>query len=277
MDRKMTLRGVCAAAALALVFLASAPTSADNGDNAAGQKLDQIAGKIQGYLNLIDAAMTKSAQDLGKGGIFGQKARAALKGLCSKWPTQSLMCFTTDTKGTISSIAPDSFSSYEGTDISVFSHVREMLSARKPAVSDAFRMPKGEIAISYEWPVVSPSGEFLGAVNALSDPISAIDEVIMPELGADTTNVWIVATDGEVVYSRYHEEIGKDPVIVPSSAGSSLPKLLKQIAATPSGTGTLKTPSVGHAGGKSQQCVWKTVNIRDVERRVVVLGARSSD
>ena len=187
------------------------------------------------------------------------------------------MCFATDAAGVIRAISPSSLSSYEGTDLSSIPHVKEMISLQKPSVSGAFKMPRGEIAISYEWPVVSPKGEFIGAVAALSDPIGAIDQVIKPELDADAYDVWIVTTDGEVVYSRYHEQIGTDPKIVPSSAGPSLPGVLKQIAASPEGETLLKTASVGRAGPKVQSCVWKTVRIGGTGRRVVVLGTKTSD
>ena len=277
MNRQSSLKAACAALALVAIFLSPMQSLADDDDSLLDQKLDRVSNRIQGYLNAIDLGMKGAAKSLGSTGISGPKAGTVVTNLCAKWPTNVLMCFTTDTAGVIRVISPASLSSYEGTDLSSIPHVKEMLSLQKPSVSGAFKMPKGEIALSYEWPVVSPKGEFIGAVAALSEPIGAIDQVIKPELSSDAYDIWIVATDGEVVYSRYHEQIGTDPKIVPSSAGPSLPKVLKQIAASPEGETLLKTASVGRAGPKVQRCIWNTVKIGGTERRVVVLGTKTSD
>ena len=277
MKHKSAFMAACLAALLALTFCPAGEARAGDEVDPLKKKLDRITSVIQQHLSAIDAAMTKASKELAKTGLSGDEARAALLSLCAKWPTKSLECFTTDADGAIAAIVPDEYASYVGFDTKTIPEFREMQNTRRPCASEVFRMPKGEFAISYVWSVKTAKNEPMGTVCALADPISSIDLAITPALGADATNVWLVSTNGRMLYSRYHEDIGNDPVIIPSSAGASLPSLLKKIAAAPEGSGILKTPSVGHAGAKTQRCIWKSARMRDIERRVVVVGARTSD
>jgi branched-chain amino acid transport system substrate-binding protein len=83
--------------------------------------------------------------------------------------------------------------------------------------------------------------------------------------------VWIMQTDGMIIYDLDKEEIGKilfsDPIY--KDYGSLL-KLGKKIAAAPEGEGSYIFLSPGLKEKVIKDVIWKTVKLHDREWRVVL-------
>jgi hypothetical protein len=265
-------------AACAALLIAASSSLAAGRAAAAGvpddltAKLDRIAAAIEADLQSKSSDLRGAAESLSRTGLATPEARGILSGLCAGHPS-AVDCATVDAGGVMVAVEPAKYRSAEGSDISGQAHVARLRETRRPAMSEPFKAVEGFYAIDLEWPI-PPQGKALkGAVSMIVRPRVFLDGIVKPELDRDTSDVWILETDGRIIYSRFRKDVGDNPLATPSLvSGATLTSLVRQIVADPSGRGQFETPPVGGIPPRIRRCAWKTIGVHDRQWRIAVFG-----
>lgn len=255
-----------------LFWCASAGASNTTAPLNNAQKLDLIIGAIQEKLDIMSTDLQQTAAGLAKTGLASAEARRLLAELCQKHPSV-VDCSTIDTSGRMVAVEPPAYQHVEGSDISSQAQVVKVLQTKKPVFSRPFKAVEGFHVMDMEWPVLSAKGQLLGSVSVIARPFVVMDAIIKPQLSRDTSDVWVLDTEGQIIYSRYRKNLGDNPLATPSLVGGgTLDDLVVQITAEPSGTGHFSSAPVGNQPPRITRCMWKTIPILDTHLRVVVFG-----
>src|SRR4030043_1817997 len=91
----------------------------------------QIQNAVQLELDSRDGDLSAAASQLSSTGLSGPEARQILNGLCSKYPFM-IDCLTADAAGKMVTVAPDEYSTYEGSDISTQDVTVKFNETKKP-------------------------------------------------------------------------------------------------------------------------------------------------
>ena len=121
---------------------------------------------VQAELDNLDSDLFSAASELSGTGLSGPEARQILNGLCSKHPFIIDSC-TTDVAGKMVTVAPEAYSSYEGSDISRQDPVVKLRETKEPVLSQVFTAVEGIDAAVIMWPIFSEKGDFIGSLSAL--------------------------------------------------------------------------------------------------------------
>lgn len=241
------------------------------------EKLDNITEKVLTKINSAGADLQNAADALAKTGLTSPEAHRILLDLCAKHPA-TVDCSSLDVNGIMVAVEPAAYKKFEGSDVGTQDQIVKLHKTRKPVVSGIFKAVEGFYAIDMEWPVLSPKGELLGSASMIVRPVVALDRQILPELGHDASDVWVMTPDGKIIYSRYREDVGDNPLVTPSYVGGeTLHELVKEIAAKPEGTGHFNSKPIGGLPPRLTRCVWKTVTVYDSQWRVVLFGDARED
>ncbi len=252
--------------------------AADTSASASAEvQLDKISSAIQDTLTSMNNDLSTAAQTLAHAGLDGDNAHVVLSDLCDKHRS-AVDCCTIDARGKIVAVEPPTYQEIEGKDVSNQHQVADLIRTKKPVLSKPFKAVEGFYAIDMEWPVLSAKGELLGSVSMIVRPISFIDGIVTPQFKGNKSDVWVMQPDGQIIYSRYRENVGDNPLATPSYiSGPTLASLVKQIASQPEGVGHYNTPPVGGFDPMARRCVWKTISINETQWRVVVFGKLRDD
>ena len=232
--------------------------------------LARFTPELQATLNRIDdtvAAHLKQAKDapLSEQGL--RKLLAAIY----RDEEAAINVSYIDGKGVLLYVEAPEYQNHEGTDISGQEQVAEMIRKPRPMLSKVFTAVQGFYAVTVSYPVLDQKGKFAGSVSVLLRP----DLILRKLLGKldipPEHDLWIMQTDGQIVYDRDAEEIGRmlfsDPLYAPYE---SLLTLGRSIAAKPSGTGEYIFESSWGQSKVIKQASWDTVRLHGTEWRLVL-------
>jgi len=158
-------------------------------------------------LGKIDAALSKAARQLGRSGLAGEDARAALRELCGRF-AYAIDCAAVSEQGIMVTIEPASFSGFEGGDISQQQQFKQMRETRRPVLSRVFRTLEGIDAADAEYPVITPDGCFLGSASILIRPEKLLDQQIAPITQGLPVHIWTMETGGRILYDQDPSQVG---------------------------------------------------------------------
>lgn len=233
-------------------------------------KLAAIADLLRSRIAQNDRDLAAAAKAIAASGLAGAQARAALSDLCAKHQT-FVDCVTIDPNGTIVIVSSSTYQRLQGQPAIGQDVLQRTLATRAPAVGNLFQAPEGFFAISINWPVIAKGQTPLGVVRAIARPTLFLQEMIEPKLPPGFEDVWVMQTDGRIIYSRNKDAIGDDFLPRYTSGGkSTLPDLVQTIASTPSGTGTYRQEPVGKADPVQVGCAWQTVDVHGTPWRVAI-------
>lgn len=222
----------------------------------------QIQKAVQLELDNLDSDLSTAASQLSGTGLSGTEARQILNGLCSKYPF--IIDFATaDTAGNMVTVAPDAYSSYEGTYIAT-----ENMTA--PALSQMIRAVEGMDAVFLIWPIVSEKGNFMGTLSALFKPETLLAAASEPALKGTGIELNVMQLDGLTIYDSEGSETGKNLLTDLSfSAYKELVELGAKMAAQESGSGSYTF--INHATGKpvKKLAFWSSVGLHDTAWRLI--------
>ena len=225
---------------------------------------------IQTVLDRIDTDLAAAAEDLAHTGLESAETRAILNELCDNHP-YVIDCCTVDPNGMMVAVEPEAYREYEGLDISDQEQVLRLQETQEPVLSLAFRAAEGFDAAALQWPIFAPDGELSGSASILIRPGSLLATLIAPEVQGFPIDVWVMQTDGLILYDPDVEEIGRnlftDPLYQP------FPELLAlgaEIAANESGSGSYTFLGRGMSAPVEKSASWVTVGLYGTDWRVVV-------
>ncbi len=269
---------ICAACIALLLTCAPAGAAEEAAVTMIGNpRLDSIAASLQGVLEQMAGDLAAAAARLGRLRLDSPEARAVLSDLCGRH-LSAVDCSAIDPNGIMIAVEPGQYREAEGADISSQEQVARLRGTKKPVLSKAFKAVEGFYGIDYEWPILSKKGELLGSVSMLVKPQAFIDRIVSPQLDAATSDVWVMQTDGQILYSRYPKEVGDNLLAVPAfDTGPSFNRLVRRIASQDEGAGGFRAPPAGGLGPARQRCAWKTIESAGTPWRVVLFGSHEED
>lgn len=232
--------------------------------------LDSFVPDLQNRLNRIDeslaALIEKSRVDVNK----ESEIRRLLNALLDE-NSDIIEASFVDTKGVMRQIEPSEYKNFENTDISSQEHVMAMLKKPAPLLSSGFSAVEHFTAVVISHPLYDSKKVFLGSINLLIRPELLVESLLKKTAIPDDYELWVMQTDGMIIYDEDSNEIGKmlfsDPIY--ADYGNLL-KLSKKIVASPAGEGSYIYLAPESNEKAIKNAIWQTVRIHDREWRVIL-------
>jgi len=230
---------------------------------------EQIQKTVQSQLDSLDLDLSNAAAGLSRTGLSGADARQILNGLATKYPFIIDTC-TADTAGKMVTVAPDAYSSYEGSDISQQAVTIKFNETKKPLLSQMFTAVEGMDAVVIMWPVLSQNGDFMGSLSALFKPETLLAAASEPTLKGTDISLNVIQLDGLNIYDSGLVDTGKnlftDPEFQPYS---ELIALGHRMVDEQSGYGSYTF--IYHPTGQTMKkmAYWATFGLHGTEWRLV--------
>lgn len=260
------------AAVAALLLAAPVVASA-----AAPAFLDRAAQALEGEFQRLDAGLQRAAQALGRAGLTGEKARAALAELCGGFD-DAVDCAAVDPAGRMVTIEPAAYRPHEGADIGAQEQVRRLRETGKPVLSRVFTAVEGFPAVDAEYPVVTPEGRFLGSVSLLFRPERLLGRVVVPLVeGAAPEKggraIWAMEENGHILYDVDTAQVGLNLFTSPLYRPyPGLVELGRRIARLPAGEGAYAF--LRESRGReavTKRAFWQSVSLYGTSWRLVAV------
>lgn len=228
--------------------------------------------EISEELSDIDEDLSHAAKKLAKIDLKGKEAREILAELCED-RDYVYDCAILDPTGKLVTIEPEGVRSYEGTDISSEAAVKKVLATKRPVLSDVFQCLDGTNRIDFEYPIISNKGEFLGAISMLVNHSALLESIIAPVVQGKPYSIWVMQTDGTVIYDPDPVQVNKNLFTDPMYADfDSVISFAKQAAEMPSGASSYDFYKKG-LNDKTivkKDTVWDTVSLYGTDWRIIV-------
>ncbi len=238
--------------------------------------LDRLAEEIVDGLNSLDRDLKEAAESLSGLHLRSDAARRTLKGFYSRHPTV-IDCGTAGERGILLAIEPQAHQASEGEDISGQAHMIRLLGTRRPVMSGVFRSVEGPEAAVIHQPVFSKNGVFTGSVFALFAPEYILAGVIGPVVSNLPVEVFLMQTDGRMVYSRDASETGLNLLTDETEQFSSgRSELARKLSAAETGDATFLSSRGAGEDSRSLRAVWRTISLHGAEWRLVVTAAEGA-
>ncbi|MDD3591153.1 MAG: cache domain-containing protein [Sulfurovum sp.] len=249
-------------------------TLVEEGETDAPQKLnltlERFVPELQGQLNRIDASIAKEIEKNGVNIQNEGEVRKLLRSVFDSNPHIVDASFI-DTHGVLRLVEPGDYKNFEGSDLSSQEHIIAMLKNPQPLLSGGFVSVEDFLGMVIARPLYDSSNHFAGTISALIRPELFITPMISKSMIPEDYELWIIQTDGMIVYDLDKEEIGKMLFSDPIYQGyESLQKVGRKIAAAPEGEGSYVYLAPGHGEKVVKKVIWKTVKLHDREWRVVL-------
>lgn len=214
-----------------------------------------------------------STQILAGTGITGSGAEVVLQRKLDALPW-ALSSVTISPEGIIVAAVPEHYHEIVGRDVNYQHPVQEALSMKVPRVSEVFMMEEGFAGISQSAPVFAKDGSYLGYTDVTYRPETLIARAVDPIIDWTPYNLWVVQTDGRIIYDVMEEEIGKNLFSDASYQDPDLQPVLARITSEPTGAGTYRYWDRVWDREIDKDAVWGTAGIDGAVWRVVVTRER---
>ncbi|HNW44115.1 MAG TPA: hypothetical protein PKI19_06400 [Elusimicrobiales bacterium] len=225
--------------------------------------------QLEALFGALDQALSQAADELGRTGLKGARARKVLQDLCASDPAIA-DCAAIDGKGVMVTVEPAAYKSFEGTDISAQEQVAELRENRSPVLSKVFRTVEGFEAADMEYPVFS-DGQFAGAVSALLKPEAILQGLLAGEAQDPALEAWLLQPDGRILYHADSAQTGRllfqDPAY---KAFPGLLKLGKQMVSAEAGSGSAEFPGRATEGPVKKEVLWTNIGVYGMQWRLAV-------
>ena len=176
-----------------------------------------------------------------------------------------------DSKGFLRHIEPRDYKNFENVDISSQEHMIAMQKNPMPIFSSGFTAVEGFLAMVIAHPLYDDGKNFVGSINLLIRPELMIDSLLKKSTVPNDYELWMMQSNGMIIYDQDKEELGKMLFSDPIYAGyESLLKLGKKIAAAPTGKGSYIFFAPEHKEKVIKNAIWQTVRLHNREWRVVL-------
>jgi len=229
----------------------------------------QIQEAVQSELDNLDSDLSGAASKLSGTGLSGPEARQILNELCSKHPFIIDSC-TTDVAGKMVTVAPEAYSSYEGSDISTQDPMVKLRETKEPMLSQVFTAVEGIDAVVLMWPILSEKGDFIGSISALFKPETLFATTVEPMIKEAGIALNIMQLDGLNIYDSEGADTGKnlftDPTFQPYK---DLIELGHRMVTEESGTGSYTFTSQATGKTVKKQAFWVSVGLHGTAWRLV--------
>ncbi|MCU0652086.1 MAG: cache domain-containing protein [Candidatus Omnitrophica bacterium] len=259
---------------IGMVLLATGSVFCMDIDNMMSQLIETKKGIADTFVS-IDKDISLAARELSIIDFKSEAARNTLEKL-SKNKDYLIDCAIVDAAGKMVVVEPTEYSKYEGSDISTQAHVIAMRQDKKPMLSDVFRSVEGTKAVDFEYPIFSAAGEFLGSVSMLVKQQSLTGDIIMPIVGGESCNIWIMQKDGLIIYDADQNQIGRNIFTdIFFRQFSQLISFSKTVSEARDGGGSYDFYDKGLTDTTvvKKYALWDTVSLYGTEWRIIAMEA----
>lgn len=226
--------------------------------------------ELQSSLNTIDSNMQKRLANTKSHWNNEKNIRETLNKILSESPSIFEALFV-DEKGHIKYIEPREYVNFEGADISTQEHVIALLKKQMPVFSSGFNAVEGFPAVDIAYPVFDINKKFKGSLSLLIRPELMLRSLLKQVRIPDDYELWVMQTDGMVIYDDDPQEIGKNLFTDPSYAEyESLKQLAYKISSTPQGADDYVYQKRGGQDKVVKAASWDTVSLFGRNWRVVL-------
>ena len=231
--------------------------------------LDRFVEDLQARLNRIDGSMAELIQKRAaiedEGGI-----RELLAAIVAENP-EVVSASHVDAAGIRRQIEPGDYRNLENADVSTREHVVTMLKTRSPVFGRGYPSIEGFLAVDLARPLFDRTNHFVGSVSASIRPEMLIESLLKTSVTPADYELWIMQTDGLMIFDPDTAEIGRMLFSDPLYADfPSLLELGKTIAAEPEGKGSYIFLAPGATEKVIKNVAWRTVGLHGREWRVVL-------
>ena len=231
--------------------------------------LERFVPDLQERLNEIDASLAALIEKSKVNVKEENEIRKLLHSIITENPAVVNAAFV-DPSGVMRNIEPREYKNFENVDISAQKHVSAMQKKPMPVFSDGFMSAEGFLAMSLARPLYDKK-KFAGSISLLIRPELLVRPLLKTSTIPNDYELWIMQTDGMIIYEEDQEEIGRmlfsDPLY---AEHESLIKLGRTMVSTPTGKGSYMFLAPGLKGKVIKHAVWDTVRLHDKEWRVVL-------
>ncbi|MDM5270901.1 cache domain-containing protein [Sulfurovum sp. zt1-1] len=232
--------------------------------------LERFVPELQNQLNLIDASIAKQIEQSNVKVEKESEIRKLLSAVLDANPNVVDAAYA-DKKGILRYIEPRDYKNFEGSDISSQEHIIAMRKNPQPLFSSGFMSVEDFLSMVVARPLYDNKKQFIGSITVLIRPELFITPMINKSTVPEDYELWIMQTDGMIIYDQDKEEIGKMIFSDPMYEGyETLLKLGKNIVAAPEGEGSYIFLSPGLKEKAIKNVIWKTVKLHDREWRVIL-------
>lgn len=236
--------------------------------------VNKVKTEISTSFTVIDNDLALAAKKLAGIDHKSKEARDILSGLCKDRP-YVFDCAIINKDGKLSVIEPiDVQNNYLGRDVSFESQVEEVLKTKKPVLSKIFRCLDGVYRVDFEYPIINNKGELFGSLSLLVNNDVFLRDIIAPIVRGKPCNVWVMETNGMILYDPDPNQINKDIFTDPMFASfQDLVLLSKHIADNSMGSGeyTFYKKGIGDKTIVKKTTLWHTVSLYGTSWRIVAM------
>ncbi|MDE4908455.1 cache domain-containing protein [Methanogenium marinum] len=265
-------------AAIACILLAAPyffPTEQGKEENTSMSDLEYMNSNIETVLTSIGDSAENAAQALSSADLMSTpEVQPVLNDLLSG-SEYALSYATIDQNGTITAVAPDTYSNSVGINIGGSEPGKTIIKKREPFLSDAFTAEEGFTGIEIAWPVYSEDGEYKGSVLVMAEPSIFVGKIVNPVEEEKGITVTIMQPDGFILYDQDAAQIGKNLFNdIPFTNYRSLQALGKDISANTAGTGeyTFYKSPTDTTDLVKKHAEWDTVSYLNKEWRIILFS-----
>ena len=236
--------------------------------------LEKANGRIAEWTRILDRDLSDAAGQLSTIDLTSDKARMILRELCIG---RSSIIHTdiVNNDGKLVTVEPVDFAgSHEGNDLNKYEHITKVRQTQKPVLSSVFISSDSVSSFALEYPIFADDGSFRGSVNIVVKPHLFFDYIMGPILKDMPCKIWVMQTDGLVIYDPDPEQISKniftDPMFAPFKG---LIEFSKKVITDKSGVGSYDFYAKGYEDKTvvRKDAVWDTVTTYGTEWRVIVM------
>lgn len=232
--------------------------------------LDRFVQDLQKSLNRIDGALAELVEQRKSNAEEKAQIRELLRSIINE-NTEVVSASYVDRTGIVRHIEPSDYRNLENADVSTRDHAITMLETRNPVFSSGFSSFEGFLAVDLAHPLLDDKGNYAGSISALVRPGLLIDPLLKTSATPPEYELWIMQTDGMIIFDPDREEIGRMLFSDPLYADyPSLLALGKTIAAEPAGKGSYIFLATGAKQKAIKNVVWQTVGLHGRQWRVVL-------
>jgi hypothetical protein len=235
--------------------------------------LDRFVPELKQSLHKIDASLSKTIKKVDPDLTSEKEIRELLVAILEDNHDIVESNFIT-LEGILRYIEPADYKNFENVDISMQDHVIALRQHPQAEFSSGFMAVEGFLSVDLAYPVFDKDEKLFGSVSVLIRPELLIEPLLKKSEIPEDYELWIMQTDGMIIYDSDPAEIGKmlfsDPVY---AKYESLLDLGKKIATKPEGEGSYVYLAPDSDEKAVKEAIWKTIKIHDREWRVV-LGYR---
>lgn len=224
---------------------------------------------INSTLSEIDTDLKAAAKELSGMDLKGEVARKTLNNL-RKFRPYVIDCSIVDADGVKIAVEPAEYKQLEGTDRSDLPYVIRILKTKKPAMSDVYHSSEGIHAIGIGYPIISNRGDIMGAVRMLI----RYEVFLKPLVENKPCKIWVMQTNGLIVYDDNPDEIGRDIFTDPFYAPfGDLVSFSKTVALSKNGAGSYNFYAAAPNDKTLVQKIaaWDTAGLYGTEWRVIAM------